>query len=213
MRYLSMTRIFLFWFLSLGVALVSWRFLAMGLDAAFPEMPSHIADSKQSFYLHIIASPIALALGVFQFLPGLRKKRPCFHRWTGRIYGFAILIGGASGLVLALGSFDRPVAAVGFGLLAIVWIGVTGRAIQLAMTRQFAAHRRWMYRSMALTFAAVTLRLILPVLHFGADMDYAEASSYVAWACWVPNLIIIELWLRKSRKASALAEASPTALI
>ena len=153
------------------------------------------------FLLHVIGAPIALALGIFQFLPKLRKARPHLHRLSGRIYGIAILLSGVGGLVMSLGILaDRPVAGLGFGLLAVLWIGVTGFGISAAMRREFALHQRWMFRSFALTFAAVTLRLQLPFMIMGG-MEYVEAANIVAWTCWVPNLIFAEWWLRRTRRA------------
>jgi uncharacterized membrane protein len=197
MQYVSKVRVFLLWFLSLALALVSYRFLALGLEAAFPSMLGHIAGRRLAFVLHISASPIALTLGLLQFLPRLRGRYPVFHRWTGRIYVLAVLIGGVSGLVMALGSFDRPVAAFGFGALAILWLGVTGQAIRLAMAGRTTEHRRWMVRSYAMTLAAVTLRIELPFFFIFGGMDYVQASNYVAWLSWVPHLIIAELYLRR----------------
>jgi uncharacterized membrane protein len=186
----------LFAVLSIIVALVSYRFLVLGFEISFPGLQAHIVDRKLSFLLHIFASPIALALGVFQFVPRLRAKRPSLHRWTGRIYALAVLIGGLSGLALAIGSTERPVAAAGFGILALFWVSTTAVAVRMAMTGRIAEHRRWMIRSMALTFAAVTLRLALPLFFIIGDMEYAEASNYVAWLCWVPNLLLAEWFVR-----------------
>ncbi len=197
MNYVSKVRVFLFWLTSVAVALVSYRFLALGLEAAFPGMLGHIADRNLVFLLHISVSPIVLVVGLIQFLPGLRAKRPIVHRWGGRLYGVGVLVGGLAALFLAMGSFDRPVAAVGFGALAMLWLGVTAQAIRLAMAGRITEHRRWMMRSYALTFAAVTLRLALPLLMIPGGMDYNEASNYVAWISWVPNLLIAEMYLRR----------------
>lgn len=200
MLYAEKIRAPLMWFFSLGVALVSLRFLILGLEGAFagvPEMMEHLEARNLAFILHVSASPVALILGLFQFLPRLRAKNPALHRWSGRLYVALVLIGGSAGLVLVLGMFDRPGAAFGFGLLAILWVGVTAQAIRLAMAGRIAEHRRWMIRSYALTFAAVTLRLELPFFIALGGMDYAEASSYVAWMCWVPNLAFAELYLRR----------------
>jgi uncharacterized membrane protein len=188
-----------FWFLaitSLLVALISYRFLALDLMQAFETMQSHILNQKTAFLVHITASPIALALGVFQFSHKLRQRWPRLHRLSGRIYALAILLGGISGLVMAFGAIGGAVAGWGFGLLAVLWIGVTAQAVRLAMQRRIADHRRWMMRSFALTFAAVTLRLYLPVF-MASGMDYAAASVYVAWLCWVPNLFVAEYILRR----------------
>jgi hypothetical protein len=55
-----------------------------------------------------------------------------------------------------------------------------------------------MIRSYALTFAAVTLRLYLPMALM-ASLDGLASYRAIAFLCWVPNLIVAELWLRRDR--------------
>lgn len=62
-----------------------------------------------------------------------------------------------------------------------------------------------MMRSFALTFVSVTLRLELPVLMAGWDMNYADASAYVAWACWVPDHVLVEWFMRRRGRVVAPA--------
>jgi len=147
---------------------------------------------------------VALALMPFQFWKGLRARRPQVHRWIGRTYGLCILLAGVGSLLMAVGTEAGPVAGVGFGLLAVLWLGSTGYGIWLAQQGRIAEHQRWMIRSAALTFAAVTLRVYLPFLF----MTLGEEAGYtlVAWLCWVPNLVVAEwLLLRPARQSSALA--------
>jgi len=184
---------------ALAVAVASYRFLFLPLPVAFPGMISHIDGAKVAFWMHIAASPVALALGAFQFLPRLRASRPGLHRWSGRIYAGAIVLGGISALLLAANSPERPVAAAGFAVLAVIWLGTTFNAVRLAMARDFIGHRAWMIRSYALTLAAVTLRLQLPLFFGLAGMDYPEISNWVAWISWVPNLLVAEWYLRRRR--------------
>jgi hypothetical protein len=66
-----------------------------------------------------------------------------------------------------------------------------GQAWRLALARRFDEHRRWMFRSFALTFAAVTLRIYLPLVQI-AGLDFLPAYRAIAWLCWVPNLVVIE---------------------
>src|SRR3546814_6003931 len=83
-------------------------------------------------------------------------------------------------------------ASFGFSLLAGAWLYTTLTGLRLAMRRDFAAHRRWMIRSFALTFGAVTLRLqILAVLPFG--LTYGDVSQILAYSAWIPNLAAVEL--------------------
>ncbi len=49
----------------------------------------------------------------------------------------------------------------------------------------------------------MTLRLALPFFFILGGMEYPEASNYVGWLCWVPNLIIAELYLRRSSERKA----------
>lgn len=183
--------------LSFLVALVSYRFLALGIDGAFPEMIGHITNRKFVFIAHVTASPIALVLGTMNMLDRRRKKRRVLHRWTGRVYAVAILVGGLSGLGLAIGAEGGLVATYGFGMLSILWIATTAQAVRFAIARDFVNHRRWIIRSFALTLAAVTLRLYLPAFMIFGEMTYAQASVWVAWLCWVPNLALAEWWVRR----------------
>ena len=195
------------------VALMTYRFVFLGLENAFPTLLGQIEAARLAFLLHIVASPVALAIGAVQFFPRLRAARPVLHRWLGRTYGVAILIGGLGGLAMAPSASGGPVAAWGFGLLAVLWVATTAQAVRLAMARRFIEHRRWMARSYALTFAAVTLRLYLPFFFLGG-MDYAQASVWLAWIAWVPNLLLVEWWMawRDARRPPATAGApAPTA--
>lgn len=80
-------------------------------------------------------------------------------------------------------------------LLLILWGATTATSIWCARNRDFAAHQRLMIRSAALTWAAVTLRLYLPVLtaSFGFDTGY----MLVAWLCWVSNLLVGEALMHR----------------
>lgn len=195
--------------LSLAVAMISYRFLVLGLIPAFSGMIGHITDQKLAFLMHIGAAPIALALGTFQFAGGLRSRFPAAHRWSGRVYVGAILVGGVSALFLSVNATDRPVAAAGFGALALVWITSTAIALRFALARDLRRHRAWMIRSFALTFAAVTLRVQLPFFFIVGEMDYMQASNYVAWLCWVPNILAAEWYIRVSARGSTLRKSPP----
>ena len=53
---------------------------------------------------HVAASGVAMLLGAFQFLKPLRRKAPTLHRWMGRIYVLACVVGGLAGGSIALSS-------------------------------------------------------------------------------------------------------------
>lgn len=184
---------------SLLVALGSWRFLAIGLEGAFPDFRAQLDMNWLAFAAHVTASPLALGLGVIQFIPSMRASYPASHRWIGRVYAGSIVIGGLSGLWMAGSVAGGWFSTLGFGLLAIVWLVTTGRAISAAMSRRIGEHRDWMIRSFALTFSAVTLRLQLTGFML-MGTDYPEAAPWLAWFCWLPNLIVAEWWIARSRR-------------
>jgi uncharacterized membrane protein len=157
--------------------------------------------------LHAGFGGLALAIGWMQFIPGMRGKRPRLHHAVGRIYVLACLVSGAAGLTLAAGSYAGPLAQSGFGLLGLLWIATTLIGVRAAIGRRFDSHRAWMFRSFALTFAAVTLRFQLPLSQM-AGYDFEVAFPIIAWACWVPNLIVAELWLAITRGRGARLAAA-----
>ncbi len=187
---------------SAAIALLSYRFLALGLDVAFESIPEHLSERRNWFGLHISAAPVALLLGAVQFFPRLRGMFPTAHVWIGRTYFAAILLAGVAGLVLAMGATERPMAVLGFVLLSGLWIVFTTRAVRHAIRGEVAAHRRWMTRSFALTFAAVTLRVEIPLLMVLGYENYAQMSPVLAWACWVPNLLLAEWIIRRAQRAA-----------
>lgn len=182
-------------FLALGIVLVVSRYLTLNPVVFFPQQRAVYLAHLTGIIAHVTGGMLALGLGPFQFLRGLRAKRPTLHRWLGRLYLLGILVGGTAGLYMATFAYTGALASVGFGTLALLWL-LTG-ALAYRSIRQGAVntHRRWMIRNFALTFAAVTLRLQLPLL--AAGFGFEPGYRIVAWSCWVPNLLLIEWWLNR----------------
>lgn len=196
---LGATRNVTFWILCLGVALVSWRFMVGDVEATMGFVAYHAVLRPIGFYAHVVFAPVALALVPFQLWQGLRQNRPGMHRLLGRLYGPAIVISGLGGLWLAATTTAGQVASIGFASLAIVWLATTLWGISLAMRGDRINHRRWMIRSIALTFSAVTLRLQLPI-GMALDIPFDTAYPVIAWLCWVPNLVVAEMIVRWPRR-------------
>jgi uncharacterized membrane protein len=194
---------------SLAIALASYRYLAPD-----PLIPPDIGKNlmlRPWIFVHAGMASTALILGPFQFVARFRAKAPKVHRWMGRIYVVACLLGGVSGLLLAAGTNAGPIAQAGFGLLAVCWIVANVQAWRLALAGRFADHRRWMVRSFAMTFGAVTLRLYLPIAPM-LGYDFMPAYVAISWLAWVPNLMVAELYLNRARLRSQLARVrSPVA--
>src|SRR5258708_35055586 len=92
---------------------------------------------------------------------------------------------------------------VGFGLLAVLWLFATAMAYRYIRARDQVSHRRWMIRSYALTFAAVTLRIYLPLSQV-AGIPFDAAYQTISWLCWVPNLIVAEWIILQHRQGESI---------
>lgn len=143
--------------------------------------------------LHLATSAVALAVGPLQHNSRIRGGFLNLHRWLGRTYVLAVILGGGAALALATASQGGVPTHVGFGLLAVLWLSATAVAYREIRRGDQLLHRRWMTRSYALTFAAVTLRIYLPV-SLAVGLPFEPAYQTISWLCWVPNLVIAE-WL------------------
>jgi uncharacterized membrane protein len=150
-----------------------------------------------AFYTHIVFGGLALLLSPVQLSPRVRDRVPRLHRVNGRVVLVAIAFAGTAGFLLSWFNTAGPIGMAGFGTLAVLWVVFAGLGLRAILRRDVAAHRRWMLRTFALTYAAVTLRLwliaLIPLLG-----DFGSAYAVVPFLCWVPNLVVVELLLRRS---------------
>lgn len=188
-------------FLSVGVAGYAYVSVPGGGSPA-PDVLGNLF-ARPWLVAHVALAGTALLIGPFQFLPAVRRNR-ALHRGLGKTYVASCLVAGLAGLILAFGTTAGPIAGLGFGTLAVAWIYTTVQALRMARARRFDEHRRWMIRSFALTFAAVTLRLYLP-FPMMLGFSFIEGYRAIAWLAWVPNLLLAETYLRREMTRVGLA--------
>lgn len=148
-----------------------------------------------SFYLHISSSLLVWMLGIFQLIPYFVKNRT-FHKISGQLYVFLILLLAApTGLGLSLFANGGLSAKIGFLLQSCVWWVVTLKALLEIKNGRLQSHIRWMLRSLAITYAAFSLRTesYLMLNFFGTKP--IETYLSVVWLSWVGNLLIMEVLL------------------
>ncbi len=175
------------------VGLASLRYVLPHIP--FPVPSSNFALRRPWLVTHAASASIALLVGPWQFLKGPRNSRTRWHRRIGWVYLIAVLIGWISSIPVAMHAQAGPVSQAGFLALGAAWIMTSALGLLAAVNRQFEKHRRWMIRSYALTAAAISLRIMLPIsLLFGVPFKYAYPA--IAWACWLTNLGIAEYLLR-----------------
>jgi uncharacterized membrane protein len=187
------------------VCLLSLAIAAYAIAASLDVARSPGDSGPASFLIHPwlgvvhgATGAIALAVGIFQFLHAV-QRRARLHRTLGWIYIISVTVSGFAGWVLAQDSGGGLTTTLGFGALALAWLVTLTRAVAAIRRRQVQRHREWMIRCFALTFAAVMLRFILPGLIFGLEIGDELSYRIVSFACWIPNLVAAEWWIRRSR--------------
>jgi len=170
--------------------------------------------------VHIFTAAVALVLGPLQFMPGVRARRTV-HRTIGRVYLLAgVLPSAVATIPVAIWS-GRLMTQLGLTTAAILWLITGGLAYRAARRRDFTRHRDWMMRNYALTFLAVTSRLLVPLfLLVQIPFSGANAGSIGENATsvipvgqtigWIVNLTIVEIIIRRRRTRPPHNDRTPT---
>jgi len=190
-------------FLAVMVFLVASRYLTLNPEVYFPEQKLVYMAHITMLILHIVGAMLAILIGPFQFLDGMRKGRLLkVHRWLGRTYLIAVLVGGLAGLYMSTLSYGGMPSHLGFASLAILWLFSGFMAYKHIRNKNIELHREWMTRNYALTFAGVMLRLWMPIFVM-AGVDFMAGYILTAWLCWIPNLFVAQ-WIINRRKRFAI---------
>lgn len=151
---------------------------------------------RSTFYIHIISSMIVLIIAPFQLIKKLRNKHLKLHKRFGKIYAYGILVlAGPSGLFMAFYAEGGFWSTLAFIAMSILWMTTTILAVTTVRKGDIHGHQRWIIRSIALTFAAVTLRLLVPLFSAGWGLEENFVIVSTAWLSWIINLAIAELIL------------------
>jgi len=153
---------------------------------------------NSAFYTHITTGGLALLLGWIQFSQKIRTSSSAIHRNLGKLYLLLALCSSVSGAYLAVYAEGGAIAEIGFLCLAISWFVSTLMGYISILKGRISKHQQFMVYSYAACFAAVTLRLWLPLLIILYG-DFLKAYVIVAWLCWLPNLFVAYLLTRNMK--------------
>lgn len=144
------------------------------------------------FYTHIISGGLALLVGWIQFSSKMRTRNILLHKQVGKFYLIAVFLSSIAGIYIGFYATGGIISSLGFISLGIIWFYTTLMAYLHIRNKRIEQHQKMMIYSYAACFAAVTLRIWLPILImiFG---DFNKAYVIVAWLCWVPNLLLAKL--------------------
>lgn len=188
--------------LAIAIAGYALSFVVRG-EAAFPPNLRTSFDARPwGIYSHVMFGAVALALGPFQFRRGLLLRNRALHRRLGLVYVICSALTGVVGMYMAVYSYGGRVTHLGFGALGFATFMTAVKSYFHIRAHEVAPHRAWMIRNYALIFAAVTLRIELPLMAM-AMREFDTPYAIVSWLCWVPNLAFAEWYLRRSRSAES----------
>ena len=162
--------------------------------------------------LHIVAAAAYIVLGAFQFVPGLRRRKPGWHRRVGRLLVGSGLVAALSGLWMTQ-FYELPdhdgVLLYGFRLLfgSLMAISILLGLIAIRR-REIARHRAWMMRGYALGLGAGTqvVTLLIGEIVLGAPDQVAR--GLLMGAGWAINLALAE-WIIRRPPSPQARTASP----
>ena len=83
-------------------------------------------------------------------------------------------------------------STIAFSVMSILWFVTTLMALKKIKQRDIEGHRIWMMRSFALSFAAVTLRLLVPFFSLFIIDNEDLITISTAWLSWLLNLFVVE---------------------
>lgn len=157
---------------------------------------------RWAFYVHLLAGPPTLLIGLLLVNNRFRQARPRWHRQLGKLQ--VVLVLGLllpSGFWMSFYAQSGPPAGASFLLLTFLTAYTLIMGWRTAVQRRFVAHRAWMFRNYALLSSAVVLRIFGGI---GQVLQIREQLYYttIAWIGWCLPLLFVECVLRyRSRRA------------
>ncbi len=162
---------------------------------ASPAFAGHPLLNNSLLLWHITAAVPAIILGPFLLSPFVRKHWLHLHRQLGKWYFVGCTISAITVFPLALQNSGGTVAHIGFGMMAVTWLFVTWMAYASIRNRDIVAHRRWMMRSYAMTFAFVHVNLTYKHLLPYEMFTLQGVRTFQSMISWQFNLMCVELYL------------------
>ncbi|SKC00488.1 Predicted membrane protein [Soonwooa buanensis] len=151
------------------------------------------------FHTHVYTSIFVLIAGFVALF--FNKSLKILHRFSGRIYVILTLVfSSTSGIYMGFFANGGIFSKISFIILGILWFYTTYKAYQEIRNRNIQAHRHWMWRSYALCFSAVTLRLWKVILVYLFHPNPMDVYQIIAWLGWIPNVLLVEYLIKRKKK-------------
>jgi len=176
---------------------------------------ARFAASPAPLVVHIVASVAYAVLGAFQFVAGLRRRWPGWHRRVGRalvVLGLAVAF---SGLWMTLVYPRKEGTGDLLWLVRLLVSSAMGACLVLGLVairrRQVTRHRAWMIRAYALALGAGTQAFTVGFGEAAFGTGVVRTDLMMS-AAWFVNLAVAECLIRRPAVRRAGARRSRAAL-
>lgn len=174
------------------------------IPAKSPVPDNGFAAHPQLTLIHITAGLLFVLLAPLQFIKRIRNN----YAKTHRIIGYIVLISGLiigitaliMGEVMAIGGITETLAVTTFGVLFLFSLI---RAYFYILKREFALHREWMIRVLAIGLAVSTTRPVMGIFFATSRLTGLTVHQFFGIAFWIAFVLHIsfaEYWIRKTRR-------------
>ncbi|HET7329122.1 MAG TPA: DUF2306 domain-containing protein [Nocardioidaceae bacterium] len=185
---------------AIPLAAGTFRLVQLAGGPAVVPADDRFAGFTAPVVVHIVGAALYALVGVFQFVPRIRRHHPTWHRRAGRALVLAGLLVAGSALMMTLLYARKP----GTGDLLYVLRLLFGSAMIACLVLGFAAvrrgdivaHRAWMIRAYAIALAAGTQAFTegIGAAIFGTGELRGDLAKAAGWAI---NIAVAELAIRR----------------
>lgn len=164
---------------------------------------------------HVVTASTAMILGALQLVPRIRANRRR-HRIIGRTFlGFGTVAFVFTAIPLAITTPDGNLTRYGVLIPALLWPVLAVLGWRSIREGDVIRHREWMVRLYAVTFFAITTRLLVPLMllvqvpvmqsRYDGDVQAAVSASIPVgqWLGWIVNLLIAQWVIQRWRTENA----------
>jgi uncharacterized membrane protein len=172
---------------------------------------------------HLALAFLVLVGGPLQFVASFRARLPALHRWNGRVYLATTMSTAIVGLymVITRGAIGDVSQHVAICLNAILIVMFGALAWLAARSRDFAAHRRWVWRLFLAVGGVWFFRVgfMAWVGYHGAPVGFDPRTftgpflTFLSFAQTLLPLAVLELFFRAERSERPAARFAMASLL
>lgn len=167
-----------------------------GAEWFLTQLPRY-QDLPLTTLLHVIPAALFMLLLLVQLSSTVRGNWPRLHKFNGWFLGVLASVFAVSGLMLGIIiPFGGMAETVVIGFYFVLFMVCLVQGIRAARVRQFAEHRRWMLRMVALAMAPVIMRPILSLLVVAGMSGPASFVPAILMSMAL-NMLFIEWYMNR----------------